>query len=420
MFIPYHNLGGVCDRAFVRRRRTPSRRGNRLIRRNPDGSAVAYLPGGWELAKSSSGALTCTRYYTHNGKTVAARGATGHTWQGADLHGTATTTIDPATLAVTTRRTMPFGQPRGPQPTWPTDKGYAGGTQDPTGLTHLGAREYDPTTGRFISVDPVMNLTDPQQWNAYAYAGNNPTTLSDPTGLVPPTWGPACGPDGIDCGLEPAPDNTPTTTPPPPPPPQCTPSTPEYCHQPGSKTEGPYDVIEEWFNELVNGMTPKDACVKIWTFVNCVTYKYYREGDAMTRLLQATDGMAYVYLRIEEQLKAGATEGDANYHYADLSMPGNAKQFTEDFISNATRGIFASDRIEAMTGSFDADWKVVGYEGDGNPVVEINVQNATTLYSGTRVPGLTPTRGDGMAGSGADASFGEYYQVQSYRFRVTF
>lgn len=29
-----------------------------------------------------------------------------------------------------------------------------------------------------------MDLSDPQQWNAYAYANNNPTTYSDPTGLL--------------------------------------------------------------------------------------------------------------------------------------------------------------------------------------------------------------------------------------------
>jgi RHS repeat-associated protein len=36
------------------------------------------------------------------------------------------------------------------------DKGYVGGTKDTTtGLTHLGAREYDPVTGRFLSADPI-------------------------------------------------------------------------------------------------------------------------------------------------------------------------------------------------------------------------------------------------------------------------
>jgi hypothetical protein len=50
-------------------------------------------------------------------------------------------------------------------------------------VTHLGAREYDPQLGKFLSVDPVMDLSDPQQFNAYAYANNNPSTMSDPDGL---------------------------------------------------------------------------------------------------------------------------------------------------------------------------------------------------------------------------------------------
>ena len=55
---------------------------------------------------------------------------------------------------------------------------------DTNGLTQVGARYYDAKLGSFISVDPLLDLTDPQQWNGYAYANNNPTTWSDPTGLI--------------------------------------------------------------------------------------------------------------------------------------------------------------------------------------------------------------------------------------------
>ncbi|MCP2323531.1 RHS repeat-associated protein [Hamadaea flava] len=65
------------------------------------------------------------------------------------------------------------------------DKGFVGGTEDGTGLTHLGAREYDPATGRFISVDPVLDENDPQQLHGYSYANNAPVTASDPDGLFP-------------------------------------------------------------------------------------------------------------------------------------------------------------------------------------------------------------------------------------------
>jgi RHS repeat-associated protein len=80
------------------------------------------------------------------------------------------------------RRFMPYGEPRGTQPTWIGTKGYVDGTKDPTGLTHLGVRGYDPTIGRFISVDPMFDGADPQSWNGYAYSDNGPVTLSDPNG----------------------------------------------------------------------------------------------------------------------------------------------------------------------------------------------------------------------------------------------
>jgi RHS repeat-associated protein len=59
-----------------------------------------------------------------------------------------------------------------------------GGTKDDTGLTHLGAREYDPSLGRFVSIDPIMDMANPQQWNAYAYSHSDPINFSDPSGLI--------------------------------------------------------------------------------------------------------------------------------------------------------------------------------------------------------------------------------------------
>src|SRR5262249_57329684 len=58
-----------------------------------------------------------------------------------------------------------------------------GGTRDSTGLTRLGAREYEPATGRFISDDIVTDASDPAQINGYSYAGNAPTNASDANGL---------------------------------------------------------------------------------------------------------------------------------------------------------------------------------------------------------------------------------------------
>ncbi|GLZ62319.1 hypothetical protein Misp05_58950 [Micromonospora sp. NBRC 107095] len=162
--------------------------GNRLVRTDATGKTL-YLPGGTEVRYTTSGTTKkATRYYTHAGQTIAIRTATGLNWITSDHHGTAELTINATTLAVAKRRMLPYGEQRGATiGTWAAgmDKGFVGGTQDPTGLTHLGAREYDPSIGRFISVDPLMDLTDPQHWSGYSYANNNPVTLSDPSGLDP-------------------------------------------------------------------------------------------------------------------------------------------------------------------------------------------------------------------------------------------
>lgn len=67
------------------------------------------------------------------------------------------------------------------------DKGFVGGTNDPSGLTHLGAREYDPALGRFLSVDPEIDVSQPHMLNPYNYSNHNPVTLSDPDGQWP-SW----------------------------------------------------------------------------------------------------------------------------------------------------------------------------------------------------------------------------------------
>jgi hypothetical protein len=38
--------------------------------------------------------------------------------------------------------------------------------------------------GRFISVDPLIDVSDPQQMQGYSYAGNNPVSFSDPDGRI--------------------------------------------------------------------------------------------------------------------------------------------------------------------------------------------------------------------------------------------
>ncbi|MFE9698825.1 RHS repeat-associated core domain-containing protein [Streptomyces sp. NPDC006270] len=159
--------------------------GNRIIAKNGDGSSTLTLRNGDQLNLAANGTKTATRYYTHNGETVAVRNGNALAYLSNDHQGTAMTAIAVGTLALTRRKQLPFGGLRSEQSTVFGSRGFVGGTNDPTGLTHLGAREYDPVLGRFLSVDPVIDFQDPAQMNAYSYAHNSPLTKSDPTGLRP-------------------------------------------------------------------------------------------------------------------------------------------------------------------------------------------------------------------------------------------
>jgi RHS repeat-associated protein len=61
-----------------------------------------------------------------------------------------------------------------------TPLGYDGQyTSSDTDLIYLRAREYDPATGQFVSVDPLVAATR----EPYVYAGDNPLTDRDRSGL---------------------------------------------------------------------------------------------------------------------------------------------------------------------------------------------------------------------------------------------
>ena len=130
--------------------------GERLIRRDPTGTTL-YLNGTEIRLAKAGGAVTGTRYYTFDERTVAARTTRGVSFFTSDQQGTAQVQVDATSMAVTRRRLTPFGQERGTAAQgWVGERGFVNGTRDDsTGLVHLGAREYDPVIGRFISVDPL-------------------------------------------------------------------------------------------------------------------------------------------------------------------------------------------------------------------------------------------------------------------------
>jgi RHS repeat-associated protein len=172
--------------------------GTRLLRRAP-GATTLYLDG-TELT-DTGGTVTATRYYTvgggmtadtaadasgnTGGDTVAMRTPAGTTWLAADQQGSVQLAVDPATGTVSRQRYLPYGEHRGGRDDIAvTDHGYLGKVEDSsTELVALDNREHDPATGRLTSPDPLLDTEHPTNQNAYAYAADNPVTLSDPSGL---------------------------------------------------------------------------------------------------------------------------------------------------------------------------------------------------------------------------------------------
>lgn len=169
--------------------------GNQLIRRDP--GRTTLFAGNTQIVVDTTTnppvLLGASRTITHGGTgpAIAVRSTlpgAGNHYLLNDHHGTASLAMETTTQALSRQQFKPYGEPRTTSnPTlWPDPvRGYLGAPNDTTtGYTHLGAREYDPTLGRFISADPLLQTTKPNELGGYTYAGNNPITLSDPSGLA--------------------------------------------------------------------------------------------------------------------------------------------------------------------------------------------------------------------------------------------
>ena len=104
----------------------------------------------------------------------------GNDWLLQDAIGSVRATVDQTGVVSAETAFTAFREPL----TGNTDSfGFAGEQLDTTGLLHLRARQYNPTVGRFTTVDPVQpGAPGTTGYNLYTYAANNPTTFTDPTG----------------------------------------------------------------------------------------------------------------------------------------------------------------------------------------------------------------------------------------------
>ena len=97
-----------------------------------------------------------------------------------DALGSTRLLTDSRGTVVGTTSYSPYGQMTAQSGTVTTPFGFAGQyTDSQTGLVYMRARWYDPATGQFLSVDPLVVATQ----QPYAYVADNPLNYTDPFGL---------------------------------------------------------------------------------------------------------------------------------------------------------------------------------------------------------------------------------------------
>ena len=108
----------------------------------------------------------------------------------ADGLGTTRALTSTSGTTTDTLSTDAFGNTVASSGTSPSPFGFVGGvgyqSDSDTGLMLLGHRYYDPSTGRFLSRDPIQD-----GYNWYTYCNNDPVNAIDPEGLetIPPPPG---------------------------------------------------------------------------------------------------------------------------------------------------------------------------------------------------------------------------------------
>jgi RHS repeat-associated protein len=152
--------------------------------------ATMYMlgPGGETMTEVDSGSWAKTHVMA-NGRQVATYNTTGIHFQIYDWLGTRRVQANAAGVPEDNCSSQPFGD--GQNCTNPaleaSDYFFTGKERDAeSGLDYFGARYYGSSMGRFMSPDhPLIDQhpENPQSWNLYAYARNNPLINIDPTGL---------------------------------------------------------------------------------------------------------------------------------------------------------------------------------------------------------------------------------------------
>lgn len=164
----------------------------RRVRQVINGETIysVYTSGGAMVYRHNATTGETTDYLRLGGRTIArlatSGGATTATYTHGDHLGSPAAATNAAGALLWREDYTPFGEAR-QQPAANDDaESFTGHiTDSDTGVVYMQARYYDPAIGRFLSNDPMGFASGGVGYfNRYAYVGNDPVNLTDPTGMI--------------------------------------------------------------------------------------------------------------------------------------------------------------------------------------------------------------------------------------------
>jgi len=171
--------------------------GRRVAESSPVATYFYYSHEGKLLFTNDHKTQASTDHIYLSGSLVAARkvpfagGSAEVTYQHTDALGSPVAFTDAAGTVVRRERMTAWGEPA--DGAWTNGPGYTGHQMDAgSKLVYMQQRYYDPSIGRFLSVDPLVPSNVGGNFNRYWYGNNSPNKYVDPDGRLSRIPGRGC------------------------------------------------------------------------------------------------------------------------------------------------------------------------------------------------------------------------------------
>jgi RHS repeat-associated protein len=156
------------------------------IKKSSPGVTTVYIDKFYECTKLTQYTdFACTKFIFAGNTRIALNVGNETRFYHPDHQGSTSAVTDKYGYSTDDISYFPFGERRQAGSASVTHL-YTGQELDGTGFYNYNARLYDPNLGRFMTPDSIVpDYTNPQSFNRYGYALNNPMRFADPTGHYP-------------------------------------------------------------------------------------------------------------------------------------------------------------------------------------------------------------------------------------------